>query len=190
MSSFNAAVMYGSLARSQLAIVPLAALALVAVLFILWRRLAGSRSCEGQTSTDRHQYQSGLKARTDTPLPSTPATHSDASLDRPKLPCILEDDMIKLPKQPYDAFLVLDVEGTCVQGSGFDYPNEIIVSERSPVACGDGFLARYCMLDSAADKDMSCTQRVLQRNCGCGAPTLQSHRLYRDHVNGDGSDLN
>ncbi|TFK90933.1 hypothetical protein K466DRAFT_573941 [Polyporus arcularius HHB13444] len=34
--------------------------------------------------------------------------------------------MIKLPKQPYDAFLVLDVEGTCVQGSGFDYPNEII----------------------------------------------------------------
>lgn len=29
--------------------------------------------------------------------------------------------------QPYDVFLVLDVEGTCEQGSGFDYPNEIIV---------------------------------------------------------------
>ncbi|KAJ7349489.1 ribonuclease H-like domain-containing protein [Mycena albidolilacea] len=29
-------------------------------------------------------------------------------------------------KQPYDAFLVLDVEGTCQQGSNFDYPNEII----------------------------------------------------------------
>ncbi|KAF9065276.1 ribonuclease H-like domain-containing protein [Rhodocollybia butyracea] len=28
--------------------------------------------------------------------------------------------------QPYDIFLVLDVEGTCEQGSGFDYPNEII----------------------------------------------------------------
>lgn len=31
-------------------------------------------------------------------------------------------------QQPYDAFLVLDVEATCVEGAGFDYPNEIIVS--------------------------------------------------------------
>ncbi len=30
--------------------------------------------------------------------------------------------------QPFDAFLVLDVEATCQQGSSFDYPNEIIVS--------------------------------------------------------------
>jgi len=29
-------------------------------------------------------------------------------------------------KQPYDAFLVLDVEATCIKGSGFDWPNEII----------------------------------------------------------------
>ena len=29
-------------------------------------------------------------------------------------------------KQP-DTFLVLDVEGTCVPGTGFDWPNEIIV---------------------------------------------------------------
>ncbi|KAG6335879.1 hypothetical protein ID866_3216 [Astraeus odoratus] len=29
-------------------------------------------------------------------------------------------------KQPYDAFLVLDVEATCMQGVGFDWPNEII----------------------------------------------------------------
>ncbi|KAF4576804.1 hypothetical protein EYR40_001049 [Pleurotus pulmonarius] len=28
--------------------------------------------------------------------------------------------------QPFDAFLVLDVEATCQQGSSFDYPNEII----------------------------------------------------------------
>ncbi|KAI0303413.1 ribonuclease H-like domain-containing protein [Multifurca ochricompacta] len=28
--------------------------------------------------------------------------------------------------QPYDAFLVLDVEATCFQGTGFDWPNEII----------------------------------------------------------------
>ncbi|KAG9318416.1 ribonuclease H-like domain-containing protein [Chiua virens] len=30
-------------------------------------------------------------------------------------------------KQPYDAFLVLDVEATCFQGTGFEWPNEIIV---------------------------------------------------------------
>ncbi|KAF5391312.1 hypothetical protein D9757_002081 [Collybiopsis confluens] len=29
-------------------------------------------------------------------------------------------------RQPYDVFLVLDVEGTCQRGSSFDYPNEII----------------------------------------------------------------
>ncbi|KAJ6513888.1 ribonuclease H-like domain-containing protein [Mycena vitilis] len=29
-------------------------------------------------------------------------------------------------KQPYDAFLVLDVEATCQEGTNFDYPNEII----------------------------------------------------------------
>ena len=34
-------------------------------------------------------------------------------------------------KQPYDAFLVLDVEGTCEDGpKAFDYPNEIIASSR------------------------------------------------------------
>jgi hypothetical protein len=32
--------------------------------------------------------------------------------------------------QPYDAFLVLDVEATCLQGTGFHWPNEIIVSYR------------------------------------------------------------
>lgn len=29
-------------------------------------------------------------------------------------------------KQPYDAFLVLDVEATCEEGTGFEWPNEII----------------------------------------------------------------
>ncbi|GAW08479.1 3 -5 exoribonuclease 1 [Lentinula edodes] len=29
-------------------------------------------------------------------------------------------------RQPYDVFLVVDVEGTCEAGSSFDYPNEII----------------------------------------------------------------
>jgi hypothetical protein len=33
--------------------------------------------------------------------------------------------------QPYDAFLVLDVEATCLQGTGFHWPNEIIVRYRT-----------------------------------------------------------
>jgi hypothetical protein len=32
--------------------------------------------------------------------------------------------------QPYDVFLVLDVEATCLQGTDFHWPNEIIVSYR------------------------------------------------------------
>jgi len=35
--------------------------------------------------------------------------------------------LVSHPHQPCDAFLVLDVEATCFQGTGFDYPNEIIV---------------------------------------------------------------
>lgn len=35
-------------------------------------------------------------------------------------------------KQPYDVFLVLDVEATCQQGADFNFPNEIIVSETIP----------------------------------------------------------
>jgi hypothetical protein len=34
------------------------------------------------------------------------------------------------PKQPYDAFLVVDVEGTCNQTAPWGYPNEIIVRTR------------------------------------------------------------
>jgi hypothetical protein len=30
-------------------------------------------------------------------------------------------------KQPFEVFLVLDIEGTCDVGTNFDYPNEIIV---------------------------------------------------------------
>lgn len=35
-------------------------------------------------------------------------------------------------KQPYDAFLVLDVEATCFQGTGFEWANEIIVRPSTP----------------------------------------------------------
>ncbi|RPD65915.1 hypothetical protein L226DRAFT_608848 [Lentinus tigrinus ALCF2SS1-7] len=127
MTSLNVAI-DSLFARLQLANVLLAALALaLCVLIFFWRRLAGSRSCEGHTGPE--QYQSSTKTRTDTALSSTPVTDDDKSFkEQQRNLSILphERDMIKLPKQPYDAFLVLDVEGTCVEGSGFDYPNEII----------------------------------------------------------------
>ena len=34
-------------------------------------------------------------------------------------------------KQPFEVFLVLDIEGTCDLGTDFDYPNEIIVRART-----------------------------------------------------------
>lgn len=33
-------------------------------------------------------------------------------------------------KQPFEVFLVLDIEGTCDLGTDFNYPNEIIVRDR------------------------------------------------------------
>jgi len=36
-------------------------------------------------------------------------------------------------KQPYEAFLVLDIEGTCELGTDFNYPNEIIVGDHSHI---------------------------------------------------------
>lgn len=38
--------------------------------------------------------------------------------------------------QPYEVFLVLDLEGTCKLGTDFNYPNEIIV-RRSPSMAAD-----------------------------------------------------
>jgi hypothetical protein len=40
---------------------------------------------------------------------------------------LVAHDEVKPCRQTYDAFLVLDVEATCCQGSDFSYPNEIIV---------------------------------------------------------------
>ena len=36
------------------------------------------------------------------------------------------------PRQPWEYFLVLDVEATCVAGTDFNWPNEIIVRTPPP----------------------------------------------------------
>lgn len=101
-------------------LVLLAATLLVLYLLTAKRRLENP-SCEAQTSTAPN-----------------PSTAPRASLLSPTNPITLEslsrtiqDSMLRRSKQqPYDAFLVLDVEATCVEGAGFDYPNEIIVSNK------------------------------------------------------------
>ncbi|KAI0736879.1 ribonuclease H-like domain-containing protein [Fomitopsis betulina] len=80
---------------------PVLAVALALCVRLVWRR---TRLCEGQSMSDQ-----GL-------LRVTPDERkAEQHGDRPRV------------KQPYDVFLVLDVEATCEDGSGaFDYPNEII----------------------------------------------------------------
>ena len=46
----------------------------------------------------------------------------------------IPETQLEVPKtkQTFDAFLVLDIEGTCDSGTNFDYPNEIIASHTVP----------------------------------------------------------
>jgi len=61
-------------------------------------------------------------------------------------------------KQPYEAFLVLDVEGTCQLGSDYNYPNEIIVrvnvTDRSSFSLRFDVLGVPCMF-AAVDGQIS-----------------------------------
>ncbi|KAF5344056.1 hypothetical protein D9756_011522 [Leucocoprinus leucothites] len=56
------------------------------------------------------------------PLPTDPPP--DPRLRRPQSPLFRA-------QQPYEAFLILDVEATCFQGTDFNYPNEIIDRDRA-----------------------------------------------------------
>lgn len=67
---------------------------------------------------------------TTAPAKAQPASHSRDTTQCPPSPSssvaetLVEDARVR---QPFDAFLVVDFEATCVPGGGFDYPNEIIV---------------------------------------------------------------
>ncbi|KZT54592.1 hypothetical protein CALCODRAFT_438384, partial [Calocera cornea HHB12733] len=61
--------------------------------------------------------------------PDSPAVdhHRGLTFPLPPLADPSKDSEGKLfRRQPFDAFLVLDVEATCEEGGGFDWPNEII----------------------------------------------------------------
>lgn len=68
------------------------------------------------------------------PTSAAPTPPPNAHAASQPVRILSETPLLNLPevacpvKQPYDAFLVLDVEATCQEGTDFNYPNEIIVS--------------------------------------------------------------
>ncbi|KAI1787933.1 ribonuclease H-like domain-containing protein [Ganoderma leucocontextum] len=116
-------------------------LAFLSSLIILRRRLYTSpQSCEDETVPEPSISPSRKRRRGRTKLSLSsisgggelcPVQHTEEArpLEDPESKADEDegkDRMAKRYRQPYEAFLVLDVEGTCVQGSGFGYPNEII----------------------------------------------------------------
>ena len=83
---------------------------LVILYRLLWPRIIKAKVVETVWNTPEKRASGGVKAE----LQDTPDT---TKID-------LTPNMVK---QPFDAFLVLDVEATCVTGSDFNWPNEIIV---------------------------------------------------------------
>lgn len=96
--------------------------------------LKSSQSCQTQ---ETHPQPPSLEAE----MPTVARSYQpqiQPIFDRPRLPIVVPHIVSKelshwtaqieaaRVKQPYDAFLVLDVEATCLQGAGFDWPNEII----------------------------------------------------------------
>lgn len=65
----------------------------------------------------------------DSPDAPGPSTLIDRSIDSP--PTLKRPESPWPVNQPYDAFLVLDVEATCQEGTDFTWPNEIIVRPSS-----------------------------------------------------------
>ncbi|CCM02888.1 uncharacterized protein FIBRA_05002 [Fibroporia radiculosa] len=91
------------------------------VSYSLWRSL----SCESTFSP--HPKPPHCMAEDPLGL-SGPSVSRKVGSGSSEIPAYLQQSTtLQGVKQPYDAFLVLDVEGTCVEGSSsFDYPNEII----------------------------------------------------------------
>lgn len=82
------------------------------------------------SSSSKLGFFSSLSAMIITPrvphphtVPEPPTTRIERTQESPRL------ELSEAPfpeKQPYDAFLVLDVEATCQEGTDFNWPNEII----------------------------------------------------------------
>ncbi|TBU48003.1 ribonuclease H-like domain-containing protein [Dichomitus squalens] len=115
-----------------------AAVVVVSCLIIRRRRLhTDGQSCEEKTSPETSTSRKRPKTRSlrpsnsdcgeqgPAPRPSSKRANAQANHESGTS----GDEGLRMGKrlkQVYDAFLVLDVEATCVEGSDFAYPNEII----------------------------------------------------------------
>ena len=132
----------GTSASVQHALILTFALAFVSCLIFLRRRLGPSvQSCEEKTGPESSPSRKRRRTHAQSSLPSNSDSGEQGRALRPdpkeartsvnhESQTSREEGirMGKRVKQAYDAFLVLDVEATCVEGSDFAYPNEIIVS--------------------------------------------------------------
>lgn len=64
-------------------------------------------------------------------VPTVPPNSSPTKLKHSRPRRVRRSNAPSSPSQPIELFLVLDVEATCQQGCDFNYPNEIIVRNRS-----------------------------------------------------------
>jgi hypothetical protein len=115
-------------------------------LAFLWYRSSGSRSNHSTPHSNKGRSDAILQdvlkkpTTTSTTVATTYITPSAVTrADTAPIPPRNEEQQQSSMKehgqtawtcQPYDAFLVLDVEATCLQGTDFHWPNEIIVSYR------------------------------------------------------------
>jgi hypothetical protein len=115
----------------------------ITTLAFVWYRSSGSRSnrstphCnKGRSDAMQDIFSVLKKPTTSTTVATTYITSSAVTrADTASIPPRNEEQQQSSMKeqwtcQPYDVFLVLDVEATCLQGTDFHWPNEIIVSYR------------------------------------------------------------
>lgn len=68
------------------------------------------------------------------PTEAESSSSSSGSSEKPVPPISAK----KWGKQPIRSFLCFDVEATCREGREFDFPNEIIVSQKRRLTCSGG----------------------------------------------------
>jgi len=92
-----------------------------------------TRATSKSSKSQRHSQNKRLSLDDPSPPPSMPYPRRTRLFGKP---LNVARDTIQPPaeksKQPCEAFLVLDVEATCHEGTDFNFPNEIIVRMKGP----------------------------------------------------------
>ena len=111
---------------------------LAALLLAILILISRSSNTLSRVSEENHLKHCPTQVPSDSPqesasMPSlfSPVKVLDETVPSPKQSTADLQTDTTAAKQPYDAFLVLDVEATCFRGTGFEWPNEIIVRPTS-----------------------------------------------------------